>query len=341
MKFRIRFADQIVGVFIIVALASLAFVIVMLGSSQRWFSRDAHFRTEFTSANGLSRNMPVLYKGFTIGNVVSFGLTEDDQVEAIFSIYEEYIDRVKLGSIVDLLVSPIGLGNQFQFHPGKGDTLLEDGDFVPRLGSSMARNFIRQGLADTPSNNDSISMLISNVNTTLDSVNTLILELNDAIQNGDDASALGQIIGSLVVTLAGVETLPDTLTTTLDDLIAMLDETLSAVDPILADINAITSMAVAPDGTVAAILDADGEFYLGLVRALVSLSGVIEELEKIAAFIPSQLPQIAGLITDVRAALIPAADVLVALTNNPLLRDGIPERVEIQSVGTNPRNIQF
>jgi phospholipid/cholesterol/gamma-HCH transport system substrate-binding protein len=341
MKFRIRFADQIVGIFIIVALASIAFVIVMLGSSQRWFSKDISFRTEFVSGGALSKNMPVLFKGFTIGHVISFNLNHDDQVEAFFSIYEEYRDRVKIGSMVELIESPIGLGNQFQFHPGRGDTLLEEGEFIPRVGSSMARNFIRQGLADAPANGDSISVILSNVNATLDSVNGILLQLDDALQNGDNGTALGQIIGSLTMTLAGIETLPKTITTSVDDIMAMVDETLSAVNPILADLNTITSMAVAPDGTVAAILDADGDVYSSLVRSLNSISGIIEELEKTVAFIPSQLPQIAGLIADVRAALIPAADVLVALTNNPLLKDGIPERVEIQSSGTNPREIRF
>jgi phospholipid/cholesterol/gamma-HCH transport system substrate-binding protein len=141
--------------------------------------------------------------------------------------------------------------------------------------------------------------------------------------------------------LAGVEALPGTLNKTVEDLMLVLDETLAAVNPVLADISTITSMAAAPDGAIAAILDADGDFYTDIIRLLDSVSGVIEELEKIAAFIPSQLPQIAGLITDVRAALIPAADVLVGLTNNPLLKNGIPDRVEIQSSGTNPREIQF
>jgi phospholipid/cholesterol/gamma-HCH transport system substrate-binding protein len=285
--------------------------------------------------------MPVLFKGFTIGNVVSFNLNQDDQVEAVFSIYEEYRDRVMIGSMVELIVSPIGLGNQFQFHPGRGDTLLEDGDFIPRVGSSMARNFIRQGIADAPYNGDSINVILSTVSTTLDNVNGILVQLDDALQNGDNGTALGQIFGSITQTLAGMETLPKTITATVDDIMTMLDETLAAVNPILSDLNAITSMATAPDGTVAAILDSDGDVYLSLVRALTSVSGIIEELERTVAFIPSQLPQVAGLIADVRAALIPAADVLVALTNNPLLRNGIPERIEIQSSGTNPREIQF
>jgi phospholipid/cholesterol/gamma-HCH transport system substrate-binding protein len=341
MKFRIRFADQIVGLFIIVALASLTFVIIMLGRSQRWFFRDAQFRTEFVSANGLNRNMPVLYKGFTIGNVISFGLSDNDQVEAVFSIFEEYRDRVKIGSMVEVIASPIGLGNQFHFYPGKGDTLLEDGAFIPRVGSSMAREFISHGWADVPSNDDSISLLISRVN-------SILVELDEALGVGSDTTEIGQIVRSVNRTLAGVETLPDSINMAfegilidIDDILAMVDGLLAAVHPVISDINAISSMAADPDGTIAAILDAEGDVYTGLARSLYSLGGVIEELENIVAFIPRQLPQLAGLIIDIRAALITAEDVLIALTNNPLLKNGIPDRVDVQSSGTSPRDIHF
>ena len=125
MKFKIRFSEQIVGVFIILALVSLIFVIVMLGRSHRWFSRDAVFYTELDSVTGISKNMPVLYKGFTIGNVKSFGLNDRDSVSIYFSIYAEHRERVKQGSLVEIVTSPIGLGNQFILHPGKGEDLVQ------------------------------------------------------------------------------------------------------------------------------------------------------------------------------------------------------------------------
>ena len=107
MKFTIRFADQIVGVFIILALGIVIFAIFMLGSSQRWFSRDYYFRTYFPSATGLSQNMAVQYKGFTIGHVKSIKLDANDQVEVRFTVFDTYIDRVRHGSMVDVSTSPL------------------------------------------------------------------------------------------------------------------------------------------------------------------------------------------------------------------------------------------
>jgi len=341
MKFRIRFADQIVGFFIILALASLVFVIIMLGRSQRWFARDTVFNTEFYSANGLSKNMPVLYKGFTIGNVQSFGLNDADNVKVSFLIYEQYRDRVKLGSTVELMVSPVGLGNQFLFHPGKGDEMVEDEGFIPNIDSSLARYYIREGLADNYRQDDNISVIIGNVG-------SIIAQLEDALRTGSDATVIGQIIGGVNRTLADVETLPDTINKTMielladiDDVKVMLDTTLASINPILADVGTITSMLADQDGVVSAVLDTQGEVYTSLVSSLNSVSGILDELDKTAAFIPRQLPQIAGLIADLRVTLRTAEDVLTGLSNNPLLRGGIPEHIEIQSTGTSPRDIRF
>jgi len=341
MKFKIRFADQIVGLFIILAIASLTFIIIMLGRAQRWFAKDTSFKTEFVSASGLGQNMPVLYKGFTIGNVSSFGLNENDQVEVVFLIYEQYRDRVKYGTMVEKMENPLGLGNQFLLHPGNGKDLVEEGGFIPAVGSAMANTFIRQGLADPPRHDDSISVLLSRANSILDSANVLLAGVTEAMIDGSDETVIGQMLGSLNRTLADVESLPDMLNTTVDSVMTMLDETLGAINPVLADLNVITSMAASPDGTIAAVLDSNGDVYQSLAGALVSLSGIIGELEQVAAFVPRQLPQIAGMLTDLHVTLRTAEDVLQALTNNPLLRGGIPERIETQSSGTSPRDIRF
>ena len=136
MKLTVRFADRIVGGFIILALAALIFVVFMLGSSQRWFSRDYQYKCYLTSAAGLSQNMPVQYKGFTIGHVKTIRLDDDDRVEVHFTIFDTYIDRAKQGSLVEVLVSPIGMGNQFMFYPGLGTELVPEGEMIPSVNSA-------------------------------------------------------------------------------------------------------------------------------------------------------------------------------------------------------------
>jgi phospholipid/cholesterol/gamma-HCH transport system substrate-binding protein len=340
MKFKIRFADQIVGFFIILSLLSLAFVIVMLGHSQRWFAKDASFHTILPSAGGLGKNMAVQYRGFTIGNVKDFYLTANDDVEVVFSIHEAYKDRAKEGSLVEMMISPVGLGNQFLFHAGMGMVLTE-GALIPIVGSAEARELVRQGLAEVPRHDDSISLIMSRASTTLDGINQTLAQVNEALGPGSETTEIGRIVGSIRKTLAGAESIPGTVDRTADEAVRMINGIVAELNPILANINALTAELNDPDGLLYTVLDTDREVYTSLIKSLDSISGILDNLDRTTAFIPGQLPQIAGLLTDLRVTLKTAEDVLVALTNNPLLRKGIPQRIDSQPGGTTPRDIRF
>jgi phospholipid/cholesterol/gamma-HCH transport system substrate-binding protein len=333
MKFKIRFADQIVGIFIIIAFVVLIFVVFMLGSRQRWFAQDYQYRTYFDSASGLSSDMAVQYKGFTIGTIKSFQLTEEDEVEVIFSIYNEYGDRVRQGSLVELEVSPIGLGNHFYFYPGLGEDLIEEGGHVPDVRSPQGQTLIQLGLANPPAKTDSISNLLTQVDRVLGNLNGVLGEVESAIA-GTETTTLGRALGGVEEAVAGLK-----------GITGNIDQNLG---PILADVKGISSnldtlsgKLVAPDGFASALLDADGEIYTSLEAALQSVAGTLGNLEKVTNYLPPEMPQILGLISELRITLESVQDVIAALLNNPLLKKGVPERVQTQSSGTNPRGIQF
>jgi phospholipid/cholesterol/gamma-HCH transport system substrate-binding protein len=321
MKFKIRFADQIVGLFIVVALVSLVVVIFLLGSRQRWFSRDYVYRTYASSASGLSENMPVLLKGMQVGNVKSFRLTEDDRVEVIFAIYDQYNDRVKEGSLIQILISPIGLGNQFVFHPGLGAEQLNENDLVPISRSEEGRALIERGLGFIPSQSDTIAIMMDKANTILDGLITTIDELNLAI-TGDNASVLGRTFRNVEKT---TESLPDEL---------------AEIEKITRDISAITGELAGPTG-VPSMLDGTGAIITDLEKSVQSLSGILSDVKQSTAYLPREMPQIINLLTSVRTTLQTAEEVLIALRNNPLLRNGVPDHMETDTSGTNPRDIRF
>jgi phospholipid/cholesterol/gamma-HCH transport system substrate-binding protein len=314
MKFRIRYADRIVGFFVIVAMVSLVLVIFLLGSRQRWFARDFQYKTYADSAAGLSENMPVLFKGIQIGSVKNFRLSEDDRVEVHFSIYEEYNNRAREGSLIQILASPIGLGNQFVFHPGLGRELLEENSLVPAENSPEGRELVARGLGFIPSQNDTIALLVSKVNAILDEVNFALA--------GSQNSVLGRTLTDVELTIHA------------------LPAEMEQLRQITGDISVITGRLAGPDG-VLSLLDGDGALVSGLESSITSLSGILSNIEKTTAYLPREMPQIAGLLAEARTALMQAEDVLIALRNNPLLKNGVPEHVETDSSGINPRNISF
>jgi len=342
MKLKILSTDQIVGLVIILALASLAFVIVMLGQAQRWFAKDMDFTTVLPSATGLSKNMAVQYRGFTIGNVKDFYLNDENNVEVIFTIHEDYTDRVRLGSIVELQAGIVSLlGNSFLFHPGREDQqLLAVGTFIPIKGSAQANEYVRQRIATISESEDSISNLMNQVNSLLGGVNLLLADLNaDLGPDESHTTDIGKLIGGISTTVNDIpQILDSTIDGVLNPVLAELRPLLNHVDDLLATLN--------EPGGIITMLDSDGalnetiDSLPGLIGslndAIAPLPGLIENLNSTTASLPSQLP---GILSQLRTVLRSVDDVLVGLANNPLLRGGVPERPVTQTTG--PRDIRF
>jgi len=306
MKFSIRFADQIVGTLVVLALAILVFVVFMIGKNQRWFVNDSQYKTYFTSASGISPNMAVLHKGFTIGHVKKLSLSQDDRVEIIFSIFEEYAHRVTEGSVVEVQESPIGLGSAFVFYPGKGTEIIPDGNVIPEVNSPEAKPYMARGLTEIPRANDSIGNIVNQVNSILETV-------NKALVGADGEDYIGQIVGDVQGVTANLNT--------------MTTEITEQLKPLIANLESFTAQLADPKGP--------------LYEALTSLAGIIENLNKTSEFIPAQIPQIAVAVNELNIVLKQVQDVLTSIANNPLLKNGVPEQNETGPTGANPRNQKF
>jgi phospholipid/cholesterol/gamma-HCH transport system substrate-binding protein len=88
-------------------------------------------------------------------------------------------------------------------------------------------------------------------------------------------------------------------------------------------------------------MDPSGEVYTNLVTSIQGLSGTLRNLEKTSAGLPAQLPRVAVILGQLQEALQNVEDVLIALANNPLLKNGIPGRAKNQSIGTGARDMAF
>jgi phospholipid/cholesterol/gamma-HCH transport system substrate-binding protein len=326
MKFSIRFADQIVGAFVILALAILVFVILMLGKNQRWFEKKYEYKAYFDSASGLSPNMPVQYKGFTIGHVKDVSLKEDDRVEALITIFKQHYKRVTKGSLVEIQVSPIGLGSTFLFHPGKGDEQIAEGDEIPVVNTQKAKELTDEGFTNIPESSDSIGKILNKVDLVLTNLDGTLSDLKEAI-GGTDRLTLGR-------TLKNVEDITGKLPENLDSIFAQLNL-------VLKNLEEVTGRLSDSDGTVMSILDSEGPVYKDLVSALDSLADTLKGVEKLGEFIPTQLPQIAVLLSSVQLTLASAQNVLTAVANFPLLKGGVPDLKESTPGGTSPRDLDF
>lgn len=328
MRFRIRFAQQIVGAFVLLAILAIAGLMILLGMNQRWFAKDYTFWSTFTSAAGLSVGMPVTLRGFEIGKVNTISLTRENNVEVIFHVYDTYYPKVLPNSVLELASSalPIG-GGGLLFHPGRGfDTPLPEGSYIPSTQVEAGRVLVNQGLVDRPKTEDVLGAVItqvgpvlSDVQATLDSIRAVVDSLQRSLE--------GRGEGPLAVVLTDL-----TATT------AQVNSVLSRVDAAAANVQRLTEgmtdptglarKLLDPKGSIATLLDDDNRLFNEIVQAIEELNRIITELGRLTGFVNESQPQITGILETGRKALDEGRDVLEAVRNNPLLRGGIAAKRE-------------
>lgn len=291
MKFKIKFADQIVGTLSIIAIAALIFIVFFIGSKQKWFVKKHAFYTEVNSGSSLSEGMNIQYKGFGIGKIKKITLDDDDDVILHFYILDEYIDRITEGSIIEVSVSPIGLGSSIIFHPGNSKQIIEDDSLIPELNSKQAKELIKEGKCSLNVANDSINTILSSATGLIQDIDILIRQLN-GVMSGDPEV---------------------TLTTTVNEINRILKN--------LADLTAD------PQGLVPKLLE--DETSKGSIANL--LGSINKTMDDVNTLISSESPDISILVQQLQGLMNQAQDVLEGLKNNPLLKNGISDRPEKES----------
>jgi phospholipid/cholesterol/gamma-HCH transport system substrate-binding protein len=350
MRFRVKHADKIVGIFVIVAALFLAGGIVFLGANQRWFSKDIRFTTRFSSAAGAATGTAIMMRGFQVGKMAKVSLNDANQVDAEFVIYDKYYPKVKENSLIELVTSPIGLGTQLLFHPGNGETPAAPGSFIPLADSDEGKDLIDRGLVDIPVKDDSITRLIAGINPLIENVNKTVVTVNRTLTEVNRALA-GQAtgpLGSIVTDASGAASSANRLVA---DLAKKSNELLDSVTAISKNLEATTAALRDPTGLVPKLLDAKGSIktllddknalYNGINGSVAELQKTLKNIQDITKSLSGEMPSIAVTIDESRAAIKQAQDVLSGLKNNPLLRGGIPARVETQPQSRSMREGQF
>ena len=334
MKFRIRFAEQVVGIFVLLGIAFLAFVLILMGINQRWFAKDYNFTSRFPSGNGLNVGMPIKFKGFEIGQVDKIVLEENNTVGIRFHIFDTYIDKVHPDSVLELASSPLGLGGGLLFHPGKGDgPHLPEGSYIPSINMPDGRKLVREGLVEIPPNTDTVNRIIGevgpvlhNVNKTLASLNTLVGTLNSSI-SGEGSGPVGSLVRNASdLTSQATVTLAQT-TVRINKLLDNLDAISTQLSVAAASPEGPVRGLLKPQGSLETILNDNNALFDRLTSTLDSINQTIQQLNGFIKYLNNSQPQITGILEQGRQTLQQGTDVLEGLKNNPLLRGGIPSRI--------------
>jgi phospholipid/cholesterol/gamma-HCH transport system substrate-binding protein len=298
-----------------------------------------------------------MMRGFQVGKVTKVRLNDANEVDAELVIYDSYYPKVKADSLLELVTSPVGLGTQLLFHPGKGESLMTAGSYIPLADSDQGKELIDQGLVDIPTKDDTITRLlagvnplIENANKTIVTINRTLTEINRALA-GQSSGPLGSIVTSASDAAVHADAMVANVSTQATALVEKANALVDSINAITKNLEATTAAIRDPTGLIPKLLDPKGSLKTLLDDKNVlfdSINGSIGELQKslknvqdISASLNGQMPSIALTIDESRTAIKQAQDVLIGLKNNPLLRGGIPEKAERQPLSQSMREGAF
>lgn len=357
MKFRVRYVERVVGLFVLVAALALCGAIVLIGANQRWFARNYRFETRFQSATGVAPGTAIFMKGFQIGKIERITLNKDNEVDASFVVYDTYYSKARENSVLELVTSPIGLGTQLLFHPGKSETLLSEGSFVPIASSAEGQDLIEQELVEIPPKDDTITRLLAGVNPLIESVGKTVVTINRTLTEvnralaGQSTGPAGRIVSGAADAVAGVDALVGNIQGQAEELVAKADKLVTTLTQVADNVQAMTSemrdptglvpRLLDPKGSIKTILDDNNALFNKLASSLAETEQTLKNVQNITRELRAQMPSIGVTLDAGRTAIQQAQDVLEGLRNNPLLKGGVPARQEQQPLYQSLREGQF
>ena len=358
MKFKIRFASQIVGVFVIVAVLFLAAILILMAINQRWFAKDYFFTSKFGSGKGLSVGMPISFKGFQIGGVTKIALTEENDVEIQFYIRDTFYPKVHRDSAIQLTSNPLGLGGGLVFHQGKEATPpLKEFSYIPSLDMPEGRALVKKGLVNIPKDEDAINRLLGEVEPILNNVNQVLLSVLETLDTlnsslaGGNTGPLGAILTDSKKVMGNVSVITKDLSASIGDTmkktndllgnLAGITDNLEATTTHLRDPQGLIKKLLDPKGSIATFLDDNDRLFNQIEGILKGVNDSVGQLKEFAVFVNTTRPQLLGAIEEGRQAIKQGQEVLQGLKNNPFLRGGITPGLPVPNAQQGYRDEDF
>lgn len=358
MKFKIRFANQIVGVFVMVGILFITTVLVLMGINQRWFAKNYYFKSAFLTANGLSVGMPITFKGFTIGKITKISLTPENTVEIDFYIQDTFYPKVYENSVLQLQSNPLGLGGGLVFHLGKKPTKpIPEHSFIPSLDIPEGRYLLEAKLVEIPKTEDAVTRLLGeidpileNLNQVLVSVHTLLGTVTTSLEGKGSSPLAGSLRQSEKIT-ENIALTTKVLSQSIDELLvnatgitenlAEITDNLKEGTEVLKDPTGLVQKLLDPKGSLATFFDDNNRLFDQIEKILKEVHANLAELRQFSSFLNTSQPRILGALEEGRQAIRKGQDVLEGLRNNPLLRGGIPPKQPIPTTQQGYRMEEF
>lgn len=232
MKFRYKYKDKIVPIFILAAISMFFFFIVLITIKNRTFSSTYDYYTILDNASGLQNRPPILFKGIEIGRIRNFHLTKNNKTMVSFFVYKEYVKKMVPNSVIAVNTGTLsGDVTDLELLVPKYDPtqikMAGKNNLIPYIRSEEGLAIVKSGHIPPPA--EGISGITAKINAIMETflenktasktdqsvkeLNALLSTLNEILQKlsktmdvPGPSGILGQVGGnSLSITLKNIE----------------------------------------------------------------------------------------------------------------------------------------
>jgi phospholipid/cholesterol/gamma-HCH transport system substrate-binding protein len=212
---------------------------------------------------------------------------------------------------------------------------MEENSFLPSSDSTLGKALMAQNLVDKPQVNDQIKGILDQVapllvdlRTTSNSVTRILNDVSSAVE-GKSNNQIAALLTEARDTISQVVTIVNTSAGKANDLMTGLNSVTSRVDALMAQIQdprGLIPKLFDPQGSLKTLLDDKNVLFNQITSILGQVNSTLIEVKGLTAYLNRSTPQISSLVEDARQTIKRTGDVMEGLSNNPILRGGIPEQ---------------
>jgi len=341
MSYKTKHTKQIVYAFVVIPLALLIIVAVFIALKQNLFEKKYLYTTMLQNATGISRQTPILYKGFEIGKVKEYELTESGNIRVVFYVLKRYRQIMVNPSAILRITIPITNMTTLEYICDPlSKELLPPESFVPSSDFPEGRALLK---TISPEAGDPITGIIENIH----KLTTELNRDNNADQGtlartlfnvANATEELDQLLAEMNSIFAEMSVFTANLNrdgnadagvvfrtlNNVADISGSLNQQMVRLDTLLIQINKIAANFSDPEGLIVKMIDPCLDLLIQpLSKSLTALHQSLEATAQLLGSLQSNSPQLSILINNLNDTLGQAKHTLEALNNNPILRSGI------------------
>ncbi len=349
MNYKFKYTSKIVGFFVFIAVVILLITFYSIAVNRKLFIKKFTFKTVFNDAIGLTTKTPIIFKGFEIGEIKSFNLSDQNMIDAEFIVYEPYRKKIVVNSVLRKTTNPLSNKSSIELIQGPDLRLIcKEKALIPELNTAVGKMLIAK--SNIQISGDIVSSIVSNFNQFLYNLNrdnnqdqgsvfrTLYHVANSSENLEKTLRLINETIGKLNKEYQPNDGDLFRILNQLANVSEKLNDTADLMNKTLQSTDNLVKTYSNPEGLAVKMIDPQEKNIIQPMRILFeTLNQNLIEMQKILLYFESQSPEISSMINETKQTLGKAQKTLEGVNNHPFIRGGIHKDLPLQNPTGNQR----